>query len=367
MRKTLEEFTDEVKANARGNWGWILTSLAPGLKPALAKPGVHVPCPMHGGKDGFRVFKDVEQTGGGICNTCNHGDGFHDGFALLMEFTGWTFPETVQAVADRLGIGRERFEIPPVRRQPAVVTAPPPAARDPANDAALLLRLKEIWFGTLSLKHPKAEPARLYLASRRIALRAVPLSVRFHPGLSYHSDGKNLGKYPCLVVKYIAKGQAITLHRTYLSAEGTKAPVPDAKKMMMYPKGQRQLAGAAMQLDPSAPILCVGEGLETMLGVRQTTRLPTWATGTSGLLSMLDVPSVTKLLLIFADKDRTGIGLDAAKSLHQRVWTQGVQCQIHLPPLDYGPDEKGVDWNDVLVRVGETGFPDLKKYLATGT
>lgn len=311
------------------------------------------------------MFPDFKETGGGVCNSCGK---FHDGFALLQWINGWSFPEALEEVASKLGVSRDSNRTPIAPRNPEVATPAKPAM-GPVNNAALTLSLKQVWLGTLSIKHPKAEPARLYLASRRIAIRAVPETVRFHPGLSYFDveSGKKLGLFPCLVVKYVGKGQAITIHRTYLSGEGTKAPVPEPKKMMMYPKGDRQLVGSAMRLDQASPILCVGEGLETMLTVRQVTRLPTWATGTSGLLSMLDVPPITRLMLIFADKDRTGVGLDAAKALHQRAWMQGVQCQIHIPSIDLIEGVKGVDWNDVFVRAGESAFPDLKKYLATGT
>ena len=71
----------EVKAAAHGRWGGILSALAPQLQPALDRVGHHVSCPVHGGKDGYRVFNDVDDSGGGVCNTC----GVHpDGFATLM-------------------------------------------------------------------------------------------------------------------------------------------------------------------------------------------------------------------------------------------------------------------------------------------
>ena len=70
-----------VKDDARGRWQRVLSDLAPALQDAVAKRGKHVPCPVHGGRDGFRVFPDVSETGGGVCNTCGY---FVDGFSLLM-------------------------------------------------------------------------------------------------------------------------------------------------------------------------------------------------------------------------------------------------------------------------------------------
>ncbi len=59
-----------VREAVRGRWVPVLQALVPELEAALAKPGRHVSCPVHGGRDGFRLFKDVETSGGGICNTC---------------------------------------------------------------------------------------------------------------------------------------------------------------------------------------------------------------------------------------------------------------------------------------------------------
>ena len=88
-----------VKDDARGRWQRVLSDLAPALQDAVAKRGKHVPCPVHGGRDGFRVFPDVSETGGGVCNTCGY---FADGFSLLMWINGWDFGETIREVAQQL-------------------------------------------------------------------------------------------------------------------------------------------------------------------------------------------------------------------------------------------------------------------------
>ena len=54
-----------VREAACGKWSFICRSIAPQLGEAIEKLGRHVPCPVHGGRDGFRVFKDFEETGGG--------------------------------------------------------------------------------------------------------------------------------------------------------------------------------------------------------------------------------------------------------------------------------------------------------------
>lgn len=61
----------------------------------------HVPCPMHGGKDGFRLFPDYAEVGSCVCNTCGS---FRDGFETLEWLHGWGFAETLKRVAWVLGL-----------------------------------------------------------------------------------------------------------------------------------------------------------------------------------------------------------------------------------------------------------------------
>ena len=43
-----------IKEQASGKWLEILPLLDARLSDAVARVGKHVPCPVHGGKDGFR-------------------------------------------------------------------------------------------------------------------------------------------------------------------------------------------------------------------------------------------------------------------------------------------------------------------------
>ncbi|MBW2135795.1 MAG: hypothetical protein JRG72_11325 [Deltaproteobacteria bacterium] len=76
---------DTIREQARGRWSRILLTLAPELETAVQKAPRHVPCPVHGGKDGFRLFGDWEETGGGICNTCGN---FPSGFREMTTGSG---------------------------------------------------------------------------------------------------------------------------------------------------------------------------------------------------------------------------------------------------------------------------------------
>ena len=97
---------DDVKSAARGRWLDVLTSV--GGFNADDLDGRHHPCPRCEGTDRFRAFDDVDETGGVLCNQC-HSEDNGDGLAAIQWRNGWTFGETIKAVAGYLDInGGER-------------------------------------------------------------------------------------------------------------------------------------------------------------------------------------------------------------------------------------------------------------------
>ncbi|MFN7049792.1 primase-helicase zinc-binding domain-containing protein, partial [Proteus mirabilis] len=126
---------DTVREAANGNWLFILAALAPHLEPALRKPGRHVSCPIHGGKDGFRLFKDAHLTGGGVCNTCGAN---HDGFELLMWLNNWDFKQCLSEVGDYLGVEKEQ----PQYQQAAAPTRAPVQAKAPVQQEPMKVNNK---------------------------------------------------------------------------------------------------------------------------------------------------------------------------------------------------------------------------------
>ena len=184
-----------MRALAVGRWLDVLAALAPALAPALDRPGRHVPCPVHGGTDGFRLFRDVDQTGGGVCNTCGT---FPDGFALLKWVNGWSFPETLRAVAHALGLSADRA----TWRTWACSPRPRPPERDRES---VIEALNRVWEHSLDPTDRRAAPLRLYLTRR--GLSGVKLDgdvIRFHPALGYwsrnhHGELELVGRYPAMV------------------------------------------------------------------------------------------------------------------------------------------------------------------------
>lgn len=401
---------DKVREAASGNWPHIISMLAPQADEALKKPGKHVRCPVHVGKDGdgFRIFpKDFLQSGGGICNTCGPR---HDGFELLMWLNDWDFKQTLEAVGELLGVEKEVSK----RRQnnsyaqarhkvtacghSVASAAPEPAVSEPEEKVIPMLReqtkpwleeaqkkmerqaeqmrragamakesIARIWEREcLPMSSESTEPMRAYFQSRELIFRWNKVeqsdSMRFHPALPfYDKDGKKTGEHPAIVCAIRDKeGQLVTLHRIYLSPKGGKARVAEPKKMMPVPD-DLEVTGCAIRLvEPSEGILGIAEGVETALAAYRASQIPVWATVNATLMERFVVPEGVHTVLVWADKDKSITGERSANILKARLEQQGIRVIVLIPQLPIPARKKSVDWNDVLMSQGGFGFPDAR-------
>ena len=90
---------DDLKSAARGRWREVLTSV--GGFNGNDLDGRHHPCPRCEGTDRFRLID--EEAGAVLCNQC-FAEANGDGLAAIQWRNGWTFGETIKAVAAHLGI-----------------------------------------------------------------------------------------------------------------------------------------------------------------------------------------------------------------------------------------------------------------------
>lgn len=439
-----------VREAARGRWDEIFARLAPQLDPARAAQGRHVPCPVHGGTDGFRLFKDYAQNGACVCNTCGL---FRDGFATLAWVNGWSFKESLQSVAallrmgadagarliDRESIGtawcgpvlyagEKDIGLAPIkgfvvrlydeaRQRQAVlrgsdlqsaaagvrlqvgmrlkvtlhtketwrddtgrlfvkpvwsVTAMPSLAAEAAfaaEKAALneeaRRTIRQAWQHAKRLDYAKlnalGNPVFRYLASRGLSGCARFSSrlrdLRLADKGTYDADLHKLCPTMLAAVRDV-DGRLVNVHRTLLTDEGRKAPVAVPKRLYRQPEGT-SISGCAIRLGKAAPVLALTEGIETGLAVMAATGLPVWACLSAAGLSALQLPSCVKLVLVFADKDRSGTGERAAQALKTRLETTGIRVEVFNVPYPIGDKPKGIDWADVLVEYGPTAFPKV--------
>lgn len=337
------------KIEAEGKWSYIFAELLPELSEAMEKAGHHVACPVHGGTDGFRLFKDFHTTGGGYCNSCGPQA---NGFAVMAWIRGYAFKDAVREVAQWV---RGDKSVPaPIRRAP--VAAPKPEDYSRAREY-----ISKVWAES---KPIKGTPAELYLLKRGIPAHCIPSTLRFHAGLKYvHGKDKiDMGTFPCLLAPIKdKKGLILSVHRIFLTAQGDKAPVPDAKKMM--PKCG-YLGGSAIKTYAPGEVLGVGEGIETVLAARAATGMPVWPCVSAVLMELVDIPDSVRHVVIWADLDRSGTGLASAKTLGERLAARGKTFEICLPSMAIPEDEKGVDWLEVWLKQGIDGFPEKWKNYA---
>lgn len=334
---------NDVKAAAYGRWPEILQSL--GVPAALLDKSKHQPCPACGGKDRFR-FTNHKQGGGFICNHCSPDGG--SGFDLLMLVYGYTFAEAVQAVKAVLGLAGGHVA--------PMVAKVKPAADHTAEEAARnRCRLAKLWDECLLWN---AQPVIAdYLHGRGIPLpEALPVSsaLRFHPHLAYWHGKRLLGRFPAMVGLYRdAEGRPCGLHLTYLAVTAggatgkavlfdpkTRERLP-AKKMRALHSGS--LTGAAIRLfTPQNGRIGICEGIETAMAARYVSGVPMWACGSAHGIQSLVLPAGIRELVIVADNDANGTGMQAARALQRRY-------SRHLDSIKiWQPSMTGADALDVL-------------------
>jgi putative DNA primase/helicase len=217
----------------------------------------------------------------------------------------------------------------------------------PEPDERQRAKLERIWKEAFPLTG--SDPASQYLVQRGITLERYPSNLRY-THLEYREDTSNMGFYPVMLARIQnARGELVSLHRTYLDPNGGgKAKVSSPKKIMTGIYSGATM-GAGVRLSSALDHLAVTEGIETGLAVHQMTGIPTWAAVSAGGLERLIWPPCVKTLTICADHDavnpKTGKrpGLEAAHTLARRALEDGLLVKMAIPPLE------GMDWLDMML------------------
>ena len=201
--------------------------------------------------------------------------------------------------------------------------------------------------------HPleRQSPVGRYLVHRGLGkLSKRPQALRM-ASLPYFDDGCEIGVFPVMLGAVTTpEGVLVGLHRTYISDEGRKAPVPQPKKLS---RTSGLLAGASIKLYEPTTIngkltLGVSEGIETALACYLASGIPTWSCVSAGLLRAFQWPVGLQSLVIYADNDASGVGQSAACDLAARAAAAGLECRVLIP------ETVGNDWLDVYVAGGAT-------------
>jgi hypothetical protein len=264
-----------------------------------------------------------------------------------MWLKGWSFPEALVVVARVLGLSEGRA--PSSRRQ--LVPVSREKGRDPAS---LLAAIERAWDESLAPDDRRAVPLRAYLERRGLAEALLDAGVvRFHPALGYWTrDDRGrfrcVGRFPAMVARVVGPvGAPVSLHRTYLTRDGTKALVAEPRKLMVAPG---ILTGGAIRLFAPTRELGLAEGIETALAVRLWTGMPVWSAVSARMLERVALPSGIRRVVIWADLDRSGTGQAAAERLRARLSAEGIEASVEHPPGPIPAGAKGVDWADLWLR-----------------
>src|SRR5262249_4872859 len=140
-----------------------------------------------------------------------------------------------------------------------------------------------------------------------------------------------------LAVVTAPDNKPVTIHRSYLTEDGRKAPVNEPRKLY-----SPVAKGCAIRLSPLTSTLGIAEGIETALSASFMFGVPTWAAICAGMLETFEPPSTVEQVVIFGDNDANFIGQRAAYALATRLSSRlAVQVRI--------PEKPDTDWNDVLL------------------
>jgi hypothetical protein len=216
-----------------------------------------------------------------------------------------------------------------------------PAPSGSAEAARRLISMSQPIAGTL---------AETYLRNRGITALHGTGSLRFHPRCFYRPDEHSPTEvWPAMIAAVTdLNGQITGAHRTWLAPDGSdKAPIDTQRKAM------GDLLGHAVRFGVPGDVMAAGEGIETVLSLRQG--LPDMAMAaalSAAHLAAVAFPETLRRLYIIRDNDPAGDG--ARDSLVERADAAGIEAIILSPLLgDFNEDLRayGADALAANVRV----------------
>lgn len=185
---------------------------------------------------------------------------------------------------------------------------------------------------------PIAGTGEQYLTARQCALPPSDGHLRGLETLR-HPTGHVGPALVALVTDAITRAP-LTLHRTWIRADGNKADV-DPPRLLL---GKHRKQGGVIRLWPDEAVttgLAIAEGIETALSVARAFT-PVWSTIDAGNMAAFSVLDGIESLLIVADNDAAGIR--AAEQCAERWYRAGREVRIAKSPVP------GEDLNDYARR-----------------
>jgi len=205
--------------------------------------------------------------------------------------------------------------------------------------------------------------AETYLRKRGITELCEANALRFHPYCYYRPDGDAPTEiWPALIAAVTDLGGTITgVHRTWLDPAGNdKAPVDTPRRALGH------LLGHGVRFGIAIDVMAAGEGLETMLSLRNALpSLPMVAALSANHLAAILFPATLRRLYVARDRDPAGDL--AVATLTERAQSAGLEALTLSPALDdFNEDlrERGVDALRAALRA-QLAPEDVPRFLAS--
>jgi len=242
----------------------------------------------------------------------------------------------LQAAADEA----RRFLLLP-RPESAINPATSRSTGAPRPEAA-----RRLWAMAGSLA---GTPAAIYLDRRGIKnLSGAYASLRYHPACYHRTEHSGTLMLPALIAAVTDDSFALTgLQRTYLDRMGEKTDLADPRRAMGSLLGN----GVRFGFDRRASVIAAGEGIETMLSLRQVLPLmPMVAALSSAHLAALVIGPAVKRLYIAEDAD--GAGRRGVEKLAFRARSKGLEVLPLKPAMgDFNDDLRHAGLADLTLRI----------------
>lgn len=201
-----------------------------------------------------------------------------------------------------------------------------PAPHGSPEAARRLVRMSQPIYGTL---------VQAYLLARGITDLRGTGSLHFHPRCYYRPDEHSPTEtWPAMIAAVTDLRDRITgAHRTWLDPHRRdKAPLDTPRRAM------GDLLGNAVRFGHGGEVMAAGEGIETVLSVRQVLPdMPMMAALSAAHLAAILFPDTLRRLYILRDNDPAGDG--ARDSLIERAKAVGIEALVISPQLgDFNED-----------------------------
>ena len=180
--------------------------------------------------------------------------------------------------------------------------------------------------------------AATYLRTRSITRLTNLDALRFHPRCYYRANDDDVpdtpGAFPALIAAVTDnEGSQTGTHRTWLNPTGLeKAKVASPRRAM------GNILGHAVRFGHAGDVLIAGEGIETILSLREILpTMPMAAATSSAHLAAILFPRALRRLFVAHDRDAAG---DAAFGiLTDRAQAAGIELVSLMPELgDFNDD-----------------------------